>query len=281
VLKPKPESIAPEQVSELFRPHETGSVAPLVMPPPKPAMATVAASPPQPSHPAPTPPVVETPNPSTTQEVPVQPPTMSVQHASAHSPAQPIASQPTYSTTQEIPVPPQPIQQNSVLPAPTATPHESTPQAIDHLELCRRLGQRFHPIARQLRLRGEYRPTVAIEDQIDPQDLLHAMLRVQFDDIGTDEWTPGYSPDNPRTTYFLDHDKLAIIVKKTRAGLSAKDLAEQLRLDIERYRTRERCTALFCFVYDPEGRIGNPRGLENDLATTSDHFTVDVLVAPK
>jgi hypothetical protein len=34
-------------------------------------------------------------------------------------------------------------------------------------------------------------------------------------------------------------------------------------------------------VYDPEGRIGNPRGLEQDLATTSEHFTIDILVAPK
>jgi len=122
---------------------------------------------------------------------------------------------------------------------------------------------------------------VAIEDEIDVQDLLHALLRVQFDNIGTDEWTPRYSSDVPRTTFLLDQDRLAVVVKKTRTGLSAKDLAEQLRLDIERYRTRERCTALFCFVYDPEGRIGNPRGLEQDLATASDHFTVDVLVAPK
>ncbi|HEX9154187.1 MAG TPA: hypothetical protein VF819_01415 [Nitrospira sp.] len=50
---------------------------------------------------------------------------------------------------------------------------------------------------------------------------------------------------------------------------------------MERYRAQERCTTLFCFVYDPEGRIGNPRGLESDLATISDQFTVDVLVAPK
>ncbi len=122
---------------------------------------------------------------------------------------------------------------------------------------------------------------MAIEDEVDVQDLLHALLRVQFDDIGTDEWTPSYTNGAPRTTFLLNHDRLAIIVKKTRPGLSAKDLAEQVRVDAERHRTRERCAALLCFIYDPEGRIGNPRGLERDLAGLSDQFTIEVFIAPK
>ena len=143
------------------------------------------------------------------------------------------------------------------------------------------LCQRFHFVARQLRLRGEYRSTLNVEDEFDVQDLLHALLRLQFDDISTEEWTPSYSNGTPRTTFLLNQDRLALVVKKTRPGLSVKDLADQLRVDIDRYRTRGRCTNLFCFIYDPEGRIGNPRGLESELASTSEHFTVDVLVAPK
>lgn len=150
-----------------------------------------------------------------------------------------------------------------------------------HLDLAKKLCQRFHAVARQLRLRGEYRATLEVVDEFDLQDLLHALLRLQFDDIGTDEWTPSYTNGAPRTTFLLNHDRLAIIVKKTRTGLSAKELADQVRVDIERYRTRERCAQLLCFIYDPEGRIGNPRGLESDLTTVSDTFTVDVLVAPK
>lgn len=141
--------------------------------------------------------------------------------------------------------------------------------------------QRFHAVARQLRLRGEYRATLDVEDEFDVQDLLHALLRLQFDDITTDEWTPGYTNGAARTTFLLNHDRLAIIVKKTRTGLSAKDLADQVRVDIERYRARERCTTLLCFIYDPEGRIGNPRGLENELTIINDDFTTEVLVAPK
>jgi hypothetical protein len=136
-------------------------------------------------------------------------------------------------------------------------------------------------VARQLRLRGEYRLTVNIEDEFDVQDLTHALLRLHFDDIGTDEWTPSYTDGASRTTFLLDHDRLAMVVKKTRSGLSRKDLMDHVRADIERYRARGRCTHLLCFIYDPEGRIGNPNGLEGELSCTSEDFTVDVLVAPK
>ena len=136
-------------------------------------------------------------------------------------------------------------------------------------------------VARQLRLRGEYRSTVNIEDEFDVQDLMHALLRQHFDDIGTDEWMPSYADGGSRTTFLLDHDRLAIVVKKTRAGLSRKDLADQVKVDADRYRARGRCTHLLCFIYDPEGRIGNARGVENELTTISEHFTVDIVVAPK
>jgi len=152
---------------------------------------------------------------------------------------------------------------------------------VNHLNIAKTVCQRFHFVARQLRLRGEHRSTLNVEDECDVQDLLHALFRLQFDDISTDEWTPSYSNGTPRTTFLLNQDRLAVVVKKTRTGLSAKELMDQVRIDIERYRARGRCTNLFCFVYDPEGRIGNPRGLESDLASTSENFTVDVLVAPK
>jgi REase_DpnII-MboI len=120
-----------------------------------------------------------------------------------------------------------------------------------------------------------------VEDEFDVQDLLHALLRIQFDDIGTEEWTPSYAEGAPRTTFLLNDNRLAVLVKKTRNGLTVKDLTEQLRIDTERYRTKSRCTSLLCFIYDPEGRIGNPRALETSLTTVSESLTIDVLVAPK
>ena len=143
--------------------------------------------------------------------------------------------------------------------------------------LCRR----FHLVARQLRLRGEHRATIDVEDEHDVQDLLHALLRLHFDDIAPHEWFPSYADGAPRTMFLLDDGRLAVVVKKTRTGLNTKDLGEQLRVDLEHCRTLTRCSTLLCFVYDPEGRIGNPRGLETELLCVSDQLTADVLVAPK
>jgi hypothetical protein len=251
-IQPKPQRGPIEPISSLFRTQEIKPLAPTteqVQQPASPALTPVAAS-------EPTPP-------------------------SANPIAPPQAIPPRFSTTQEVPARPQ-----STAPSMPSTTQASVVRAAasaetDHLNITKKLCQRFHFVARQLRLRGEYRSTLDVEDEFDVQDLLHALLRLQFDDISTDEWTPSYTSGAPRTTFLLNHDGLAIIVKKTRTGLSAKDLSDQVRVDSERYRARGRCTNLFCFIYDPEGRIGNPRGLESELASTSEHFTVDVLIAPK
>jgi hypothetical protein len=254
------------------------------------AVAPVAAAPPSPVQPAaPTHPVTP-PAEVKPQRAPIEPISslFRTQEIKPQAPASPPAHQPgevpppspaRFSTTQEVHVrPPSPVPS----PGPQASsPRASAPLEVNHLNVTKTLCQRFHFVARQLRLRGEYRTTLNVEDEFDVQDLLHALLRLQFDDISTDEWTPSYSNGAPRTTFLLNQDRLAVVVKKTRTGLSAKDLSDQVRADIERYRGRGRCMYLFCFIYDPEGRIASPKGLESDLASTSEHFTVDVLVAPK
>ncbi len=280
----KSQLIAQHQTSALFRPHETGSVTPLNSPAPQ--RPTTGHTP------------ATSPKSSTTQEVLDQSPApipSQTKSVPTHALEEPVAAaaRPVHTSLETAPMPPQLLstQELSVPSPPTPVRMNITEQTVaadstspteqDTLSLCKQLCQRFHAIARQLRLRGEYRTTLSIEDEIDAQDLLHALLRVQFDDIGADEWIPGYANDQTRTTFLLDHNRLAVIVKKTRAGLTSKDLAEQVRIDAERYRVREQCTGLFCFIYDPDGRIGNPRGMEHDLATVNDHFTVNVFVAPK
>jgi len=279
-----------EPISSLFRTQELkplpsvveqSPAAPLTTAPARAAAAAAPVATPAASHdpsaPAPAPaPMVE----RGPLSAPAPPPSAAT--ASAATAHKPPASTVTFSTTQEVRTPAPPITQQAPPPPPTPAASESaTADNVDYLTVTKRICQRFHAVARQLRLRGEYRSTVNVEDEQDVQDLVHALLRQHFDDIGTDEWTPAYSNSESRTTFLLDHDRLAIVVKKTRAGLSRKDLTDQVRTDTERYRARGRCTQLLCFVYDPEGRIGNPRGLENELTSTTEHFTVDVVVAPK
>ena len=199
---------------------------------------------------------------------------------------------PAVSATQEIrPVSEQPAH------SPVPTPIASVPSAAaldtldlppfqplseqETLKLVRKVCLRLHAVARQLRLRKDSRPTVEIEDDYDLQDLLRALLKMEFDEVGTDEWTPPYAGSVPRTTLLLNREQIAIVAKKTRSGMTTKEIAEQVSADSAFYSARNRCTTLFCFVYDPEGRIGSPKRLETDLTRVSDRYNVEVLVAPK
>jgi hypothetical protein len=265
-IQPIPPRARIEPISSLFRTQET-----------KPITSSV----PEQSPPLPTsePPRAPVPVPQVAPPPAAAP--AAVTEASAWPATKPEAGQSAISKTQEVPVAVSSSVSQTRSPSPTLGTDSSPTAEMDDLSTTKKLCQRFHVVARQLRLRGEYRPTVNIEDEFDLQDLMHALLRVHFDDIGTDEWTPAYTDGASRTTFLLDHDRLAIVVKKTRTGLSRKDLMDQVRADVERYRARGRCTHLLCFIYDPDGRVGNPRGLENELSSTSEHFTLDVVVAPK
>jgi hypothetical protein len=66
-----------------------------------------------------------------------------------------------------------------------------------------------------------------VEDEVDAQDLLHALLRIQFDDIGTDEWTPGYSDGAPRTTFLLNNSRLAVNSGLTQNGIDPTAAAQR------------------------------------------------------
>jgi hypothetical protein len=157
----------------------------------------------------------------------------------------------------------------------------STAVKRDGFALLQGLCERFHLIARQLRQRHDNRATLEVEDEYDTQDLLHALLHLNFDDIRPEEWTPSYAGSSSRMDFLLKQEKTVIEIKKTRKGLDAREVGEQLIVDIQKYQTHPDCKSLICFVYDPEGRIANPRGLENDLNSEKEGFKVRVIIAPK
>ncbi len=139
---------------------------------------------------------------------------------------------------------------------------------------------RFHQVARQLRDRHNKRKTIDIADEYDVQDLLHALLKLYFDDIRAEEWTPSYAGQSARMDFLIKSDRIVIETKKTRKDLSSKEIGNQLIEDIERYKNHSECDTLICFIYDPEGFIGNPKGMENDLNRDSDQINVRVFVKP-
>ena len=139
----------------------------------------------------------------------------------------------------------------------------------------------FHNVARQLLNRHNNRDTLKIHDEYDVQDLLHSLLRIQFDDIRAEEYTPSYAGSSSRVDFLLKKEKIVIEVKKTRNGLADKEVGDQLLLDTQHYKAHPDCKKLICFVYDPENRIQNPRGLEDDLnSISSEDLIVEVYVRP-
>lgn len=143
----------------------------------------------------------------------------------------------------------------------------------------RKLCDRFHLVGRRLGSRHGDRSTLEINDEYDVQDLFHSLLHIWFEDIRPEEWTPSYAGANSRVDFLLKNEKIIIEIKKTRKGLRDKQVGEELIIDSQRYRAHPDCGHLVCFVYDPEGKIANPRGLEHDL-TTTDPLPVFVFVRP-
>lgn len=150
---------------------------------------------------------------------------------------------------------------------------------IDYEVMLENLLYKFHKVARQLRTRHSGRPTLNISDEYEVQDLLHALLLINFDDVRAEEWTPSYAGGSVRMDFLLKDIQTVIEVKKTRKSMSPKILGEELIIDIEKYQTHPDCKRLYCFVYDPEGLLGNPIGIKNDLENSHKDF-LKVIIVP-
>jgi hypothetical protein len=163
---------------------------------------------------------------------------------------------------------------------PTSLPSEAR-DPLDALRFIRKLCTRFHALVRELRLRSENRPPFDVEDEHDVRDMVRALLCLEFEDLSMEEWTPSYAGGASRTDFFLKQERIVIVVKKTRQGLGAKEITDQVAIDFQRYSIHPNCHMLLCFIYDPEGRVVNPLRLEAKLARESAGRTVEVLIAPK
>ena len=138
---------------------------------------------------------------------------------------------------------------------------------------------KFHKVVRQLRTRHNKRSTLEVTDEYDVQDLLHALLTLHFDDIRPEEWTPSYAGGSLRMDFLLKDFGIVIEVKKTRESMTAKDLGEQLIIDREKYKTHPDCRKIYCFVYDPQGYLGNPIGIKRDLEKGNEDY-IKVFIRP-
>lgn len=121
------------------------------------------------------------------------------------------------------------------------------------------LRRAMHPLtyrrkgAEQLRFTNEY----------DVQDLLHALLRPWVQDVRPEEYTPSYAGKSTRMDFLLPAHELVIETKCVRDRQHAKNIGDELLLDIGHYAAHPTCKKLWCVVYDPEHLLTNPEGLSD------------------
>lgn len=145
------------------------------------------------------------------------------------------------------------------------------------LILCRR----FPLLSDALRKRYGGRPPLEIVDEYDVQDLLHGILRLHFDDVRPEEYTPSYAGKHSRVDFLLPRERMVVEAKMTRAGLGQKDVIDQLLIDVGRYSKMIHVDTLVCLVFDPDRKCANPKGIESDVENSGGRLKVRVVVCPQ
>jgi hypothetical protein len=256
---------------------------PQAAPQPAPSQATShqAVVPPVAPQPAAAPPsgvIYAPPPPAAPQQVTPPPPPPKPQEPQTVAPSRPIAPQ-TSAPQAHVAPPAAPPTANA--PAHQNAPSPASSQSVSPADRIRRICLRFHQVTRQLRRRGEERTTIEVEDQRDVQDLLEILLSVEFDEIRALEWAPPYLDGARRTDLVVPQEGIVISVRRTRPGSGSKLIAEHIAADARHYMAEPSCKTLFCFVYDPEGRIGNPQSLEKEQTQNLKGTQIEVIVEPK
>ncbi len=152
---------------------------------------------------------------------------------------------------------------------------------IRQMLVLERLSTRLPRVAAQLTRRHDDRPTLRLDDEHDLQDLAHAMLALEHDDIRVLSWAPDYAEGRERRDFWLKLESVVFEARWAWPGLDAEALGAQLTADRLVHRPRTGCTALACLIYDPDGLCAAPRAIEQALSRDVEGVTVRVFIAPR
>jgi len=148
-------------------------------------------------------------------------------------------------------------------------------------QLIENLFDRFHSVVLEINHRHDNRQPLEINDEYDVQDILRGLLRIHFDDVRDEEYTPSYGGGCARMDLLLKNEQIVIETKMVRKNLGQKRICEELIIDKAYYKGHKDCKKLYCFVYDPDEKIKNPRGFERDLSDKVDGFETKVFTIPR
>ena len=117
--------------------------------------------------------------------------------------------------------------------------------------------------------------------EYDVQHLLKALLCIKFSDILDEEYTPSYAGSSTKMDFLIKDKKIVVETKMTRENLDDKKLGSELIEDVTHYKSHSDCKFLFCLVYDPNSRIRNLHGIQNDLELEGNsNFRIRIIFAP-
>jgi hypothetical protein len=138
--------------------------------------------------------------------------------------------------------------------------------------------RRLPRVVRQMRVRHGDRPPFRVEDERDLEDLLRALLPLQFDDVRLQGRTPRYAPGT-RTDFLLMPAAIALTAKRATPALREPQIAEQLREDIAAYAGLRDRRMLVGFIYDPEELLYQPRQRELAWSQAQEELDVRCIIA--
>jgi rRNA maturation protein Nop10 len=150
----------------------------------------------------------------------------------------------------------------------------------DPLARLENLLRRLPRVIRQLRSRQGDRPPFRVVDARDLEDLLRALLPIEFDDVRPERRTPHYAP-LPTTDFLLAQERLALTIRFTGRDARLDRLMEELQEDATYYRQQPGYHTLVAFFYDPEGLLPNPALVERTCSKREGEFeTLCVIGVP-
>jgi hypothetical protein len=109
-------------------------------------------------------------------------------------------------------------------------------------------------------------PVPTLTNEADLQVLVHAILRMHFDDVRAEDYVSQQAGGRSRVDFLLRQSGVIVETKMTRPTLTDKRVGEELLVDWGRYQRHPDCRAIFALVYDPGRYIVNPAGLTEDLS---------------
>jgi hypothetical protein len=140
---------------------------------------------------------------------------------------------------------------------------------------------RFHVFVKNLTRPYMERENLKIEDEFDFQHLLFAQLKVFFNDMKREEPTPVYAGSSSRMFIEYNEKKYIFEARMVDKDLEAKKIKSTIGNIIKNNLNNESMQDLFCFIYDPECKIGNSNKTEEKYNREDPDCKIKVLIYPK